>query len=167
MKVNAKICFYAFKNLQGWRYQAVRLLSFSRHTHAHLEFDTNPAVALVVTDCGKLKVIRPEILKSKRAIKYYEYSVGLLDFSGDDLMFANKYPSPNSFVMIFYMVIGRFFGMKKPASCITFICDYLKFKGLDVPTLFTPKELWEELHATNNDRWKSQSGEDYSSQMAK
>lgn len=166
MKANVKICFYSFKPVQGWRYQVIRLLSWSRHTHAHLEFDTNPNIAIVVTDCGKTKVIQPKLLNKQGATKYYEYSIGCFSFSGEDLLYAHDYPKANSFKIIYYHLIGRYFNMKMPTTCVTFICDYLNFKGLSVPKLYSPKQLWETLHADNNDWRQSQSGQDNTSQVA-
>ena len=167
MRVNAKICFYKFKPLQAWRYAFIRVLTNSKHTHAHLEFDTEPPIAVIVIDGKAAQVIKGASLSKLKVEKYYEYNIGELDLSADDFHYFLKYRKINAAKMIFYYAVGRFFGMKKAASCVTFICDYLKFKGWDVPDLFSPKELWESLHADNNDRWKGPSGQNNTSQMAK
>lgn len=167
MRVNAKICFYKFKPLQAWRYTFIRVLTNAKHTHAHIEFDTDPPIAVIVIDGKAAQVIKVANLPKLKVDKYYEYDLGDLELSSADFEFFMKYRQINAAKMIFYYTVGRFFGMKKPASCVTFICDYLKFKGWDIPDLFSPKELWESLHADNNDRWKGPSGQNNTSQMAK
>ena len=166
MRVNAKIAFYKFKPLQGWRYAFIRVLANTKHTHAHLEFDLNPPVAVVVIDGAAAQVMKVSSLEKMKVEKYYEYPIGELDISSTDFQFFQTYKNIKAFKMIFYAVVGRFFGMKKPASCVTFICDYLRFKGWDTPDLFSPKELWESLHADNNDRWKGPRGQNNTSQVA-
>ena len=167
MRVNAKICFYKFKPLQAWRYAFIRLLTNSKHTHAHLEFDTEPPIAVIVIDGKAAQVIKVASLPKLKVEEYYKYDIGDIDLSADDFNYFLKYRKINAAKMIFYYAVGRFFGMKKAASCVTFICDYLKFKGWDVPDLFSPKELWESLHADNNDRWKGPRGQNNTSQVAK
>jgi hypothetical protein len=167
MRVNAKICFYKFKPLQAWRYTFIRVLTNAKHTHAHIEFDTDPPIAVIVIDGKAAQVMRVANLPKLKVDKYYEYDLGDLELSSADFEFFMKYRQINAAKMIFYYAVGRFFGMKKPASCVTFICDYLKFKGWDIPDLFSPKELWESLHADNNDRWKGPRGQNNTSQMAK
>jgi len=167
MRVNAKICFYKFKPLQAWRYAFIRVLTNSKHTHAHLEFDTEPPIAVIVIDGKAAQVIKVASLPKLKVEEYYKYDIGDIDLSADDFNYFLKYRKINAAKMIFYYAVGRFFGMKKAASCVTFICDYLKFKGWDVPDLFSPKELWESLHADNNDRWKGPRGQNNTSQVAK
>jgi hypothetical protein len=167
MRVNARICFYNFKKLQGWRYYFIRLLSWSRHTHAHLEFDLTEPFAYVVVDGQKIRALKLGLLQELGIEKYYEFNVGELEMNTKDMQFAYAYPKLNSKTMIIYQLFGRFIGMKRPSSCVTFICDYLKFKGWDIPDLFSPQELWESLHADNNDRWSGPCGQNHSSQMAK
>lgn len=167
MRVNAKICFYKFKPLQAWRYAFIRVLTNSKHTHAHLEFDTEPPIAVIVIDGKAAQIIKVASLPKLKVEEYYKYDIGDIDLSADDFNYFLKYRKINAAKMIFYYAVGRFFGMKKAASCVTFICDYLKFKGWDVPDLFSPKELWESLHADNNDRWKGPRGQNNTSQVAK
>jgi hypothetical protein len=167
MRVNAKICFYKFKPLQAWRYTFIRILTNAKHTHAHLEFSTEPPIAVIVIDGKAAEIMQVASLSKLKVEKYYEYDIGDLELSSNDFQFFQRYRQINAIKMIFYYAIGRFFGMKKPASCVTFICDYLKFKGWDIPDLFSPKELWESLHADNNDRWKGPRGQNHSSQVAK
>jgi hypothetical protein len=167
MRVNTKICFYKFKPVQSWRYTFIRVLTNAKHTHAHLEFNTEPPMAVIVIDGKAAEVVKVAALSKLKVEKYYEYDIGDLDLSSNDFQFFMKYRQISAVKMIFYYAVGRFFGMKKPASCVTFICDYLKFKGWDVPDLFSPKELWESLHADNNDRWKGPCGQNHSSQVAK
>lgn len=166
MRVNVKICFYKFKPIQTWRYAFIRILTNAKHTHAHLEFNTEPPIAVIVIDGKAAEITKVKTLSKLKAEKYYEYDIGDLELSSADFTFFQNYPKINAVKMIFYYTVGRFFGMKKPASCVTFICDYLKFKGWDIPDLFSPKELWESLHASDNVRWKSQSGQDNTSQVA-
>jgi hypothetical protein len=166
MRVNARICFYNFKELQGWRYYFIRLLSWSHHTHAHLEFDLNKPFAYVVIDGKEIRALKLGLLQELGITKYYEFDIGCLEMGTLDIMFASSYKRLNSKSMIIYQLFGRFFGMKRPSSCVTFICDYLKFKGWDIPDLFSPQELWESLHADNNDRWKGPRGQNNTSQVA-
>lgn len=165
MKVNGRIVFYNFKKVQGWRYYAIRLLSWSRHTHAHIEFDLSVPFAFVVVDRKPVKVMRLANLKQLKISKYYEFDLGSMDMSEEDIVFAYKYKPLNSYKMLVYTLIGKHIGMKQPTNCITFICDYLKFKGWDTPNLFNPKQLWESLHDNNNDRWTSKSREDNTSKV--
>ena len=167
MRVNAKICFYKFKPLQGWRYSFIRVLTNAKHTHAHLEFDADPPIAVIVVDGKAAEVMRVSSLSKLGVEKYYERNLGELELSSADFQFFQTYKNISAFKMIAYYAIGRFFGMKKPASCVTFICDYLKFKGWDIPDLFSPKELWESLHASDNARWSGPCGQNNTSQMAK
>ena len=166
MRVNAKICFYKFKPLQGWRYAFIRVLTNAKHTHAHLEFSVDPPIAVILIDGKAAQVMRVVALDRMGVEKYYEYDIGELEIASKDFQFFQAYKNISAIKMIFYYSVGRFFGMKKPASCVTFICDYLKFKGWDIPTLFSPKELWESLHADNNDKWKGPRGQNHSSQVA-
>jgi hypothetical protein len=124
-------------------------------------------MAVIVIDGKAAEVVKVAALSKLKVEKYYEYDIGDLDLSSNDFQFFMKYRQISAVKMIFYYAVGRFFGMKKPASCVTFICDYLKFKGWGVPDLFSPKELWESLHADNNDRWKGPCGQNHSSQVAK
>lgn len=165
MKVNGRIVFYNFKKVQGWRYYAVRLLSWSRHTHAHIEFDLSIPFAFVVVDRRPVKVMRLSALKLLNITKYYEFDLGSFDIDEEDIIFAYRYKPLNSYMMLAYTTLGQFMGMKKPTNCITFICDYLQFKGWDIPNLFTPKQLWESLHDNNNDRWTGKSREDNTSKV--
>ena len=166
MRVNAKICFYKFKPLQAWRYAFIRVLTNAKHTHAHLEFNTEPPIAVIVIDGKAAEIMKVASLSKLKVEKYYEYDIGELELSSADFQFFQKYRQISAVKMIFYYAVGRFFDMKKPASCVTFICDYLKFKGWDIPDLFSPKELWESLHADNNDRWKGPRGQNNTSQVA-
>jgi hypothetical protein len=167
MRVNAKICFYKFKPVQAWRYTFIRIFTNAKHTHAHLEFNTEPPIAVIVIDGKAAEVIQTKSLAKLKVEKYYEYNIGDLELSSADFKFFQSYQQISAVKMISYYAVGRFFGMKKPASCVTFICDYLKFKGWDIPDLFSPKELWESLHANNNDRWKGPRGQNNTGQMAK
>lgn len=167
MRVNAKICFYKFKPLQGWRYSFIRVLTNAKHTHAHLEFSASPPIAILVIDGKAAQVFKVDTLNKTGIEKYYEFDLGELELTASDFQFFQTYKNISAIKMIFYYAIGRFFGMKKQASCVTFICDYLKFKGWDIPDLFSPKELWESLHADNNDRWKGPRGQNNTSQVAK
>lgn len=167
MKANTRIVFYNFKAVQGWRWYFIRVLAWSKHTHAQLEFDYQQPFAFVLAAGKKTQSMRLAVLNKFKVKPYYSFEVGPIDISNADLWYAHKYPKLSSIKMIWYQAIGRHFGMKRPVSCITFICDFLKSNGLDVPDLFTPQQLWESLHADNNDRWKSQSGQDNTSQVAK
>jgi hypothetical protein len=166
MRVNAKICFYKFKPLQGWRYSFIRVLTNAKHTHAHLEFSTEPPIAVLVIDGKAAEVFKVATLDKTGIQKYYEFDLGELELSSSDFQFFQTYKNISAIKMIFYYCIGRFFGMKKPASCVTFICDYLKFKGWNIPDLFSPKELWENLHASDNARWSGPRGQNNTSQVA-
>jgi hypothetical protein len=166
MKANTKIVFYNFKAVQGWRWYFVVLSTMSKHTHAHLEFDINHPFAFVLAAGKNTQSMRLSVLNKFKVKPYYSFDVGPIEISNDDLWYAHKYPKLSSFKMIFYQLIGRHFGMKHPVSCITFICDYLKSKGMNVPDLFTPQQLWESLHASDNVRWQSPSGQDNAGQVA-
>jgi hypothetical protein len=166
MKANTKIVFYNFKAVQGWRWYFVKALTWSKHTHAHLEFDCTQPFAFVLAVGKKTQAMRLSVLEKFKVKPYYTFEVGVLEVNNDDIWFAHKYPKLSAVKMIWYQAIGRHFGMKRPASCVTFICDFLKSNGLDVPDLFTPQQLWESLHASNNVRWQSQSGQDNAGQVA-
>ena len=167
MRVNARICFYNFKKLQGWRYYFIRLLSWSRHTHAHIEFDLEEPFAYVVIDGQEIRALKLGLLQELGIEKYYEFNLGSIEINTKDMQFALTYPKLNSKLMILYYPIGRLFGMQQPASCVTFICDYLKFKGWDIPDLFSPQELWESLHVNYNDQWSGPCGKNHTSKMDK
>lgn len=166
MRVNSRIVFADFHKIQGWRWWAVVLSTWSSNTHAHIEFDFKHPFAFIVVDGGRTKAIRLEHLEQKGAKAYYTYPLGEIDISEEDIIYALKYPKANSAKMLFYQLIGRHIGMKMPTSCITFICDYLRTKGYDTPQLFTPRQLMEELENDNNrSRWTSKSGQDNAGQM--
>lgn len=167
MKVNAKICFYNFKPLQKKWYYIVRLLSWSHHTHAHIEFDLSKPFAFIVTHNNPVRALKLELLLQMGVTKYYSYDLGLINMTELDIKYALQYEKPHIGKMILYQCIGRFIGMEQPASCVTFICDYLRHKGWDTPNLFSPKELWEDLHDTNNVKWSSPCREDNLSQVVK
>jgi len=167
MKVKAEIAFYDFKPLQKKWYYIVRLLSWSRHTHAHIEFNINKPFAFIVTHNNPIRALKLELLLQMGVKKYYSYDLGELDMNELDISYANNYEKPNIWKMIAYQFGGKFLGMKQPASCITFICDYLRFKGWETPYLFTPKELWEILHDSNNVRWSRPCGKDNTSKVVK
>ena len=154
MKVNARIVFADFRKVQGWRWYAIRWLTGSNHTHAHLEFDFRHPFAIVCSAGKKTQVIRLSYLRKLGIENYYEFDIGDVDLTDDDILYAYHYPILSTTKMILYQLFGRFLNYEQPTSCITFICDYLRFKGRDVPYLFTPKELWENLHASDNVGWQ-------------
>jgi hypothetical protein len=166
MKVKAWIAFYDFKKVQGWRWWAIKWLTGSIHTHAHIEIQFAEPVAFVVGDRVKAKVMRLSTLEKLGAVRYWTYDLGCLYVTNRDLKFVQQYRKPNSIVMIFYLLLGKWLGMQHPVSCISFICDYLTFKGWEVPNLFTPRELWETLNADNHVRWTGPSRKDDTCQMA-
>lgn len=167
MKVNAKICFYNFKAIQKKWYYIVCLLSGSHHTHAHIEFDLNKPFAFITTTGSPVRALKLELLLQMGVTKYYSYDLGFINMTELDIKYARQYEKQHIGKMVLYQCIGRFVGMKRPASCVTFICDYLRHKGWDTPNLFSPKELWEDLHDINNVKWSSPCREDNLSQVVK
>ena len=168
MKVNARIVFADFRKVQGWRWWVTRLLTLSNHTHAHIEFLYEQPTAFIVVDFTNIKAMRTSRLEKMGVTTYFYYPLGEIDISEKDVLYALTYPKANSLRMVLYQAVGRFFGMKQPVSCITFICDFLRTKGYNTPQLFTPRQLMEDL--TSDDhyvRWSSPSGQDNASQMAK
>jgi len=118
----------------------------------------------VVVDHNHIKTIRLKYLENLGVTTYFSYPLGEIDISEEDVVYAMMYPKANSIKMIWYQFAGRFFGMKRPTSCVTFICDFLRNKGYNTPKLFTPKELMEDLtNDDHHDRWSSQSRKDNAS----
>jgi hypothetical protein len=165
MKVKARIVFCDFRRVQGWRYGVTKFLTRSEHTHAHIEIDFKMPFAFIVADFNSIRTIRLSHLEKLGIKSYYTFELGEIDITDTDIWYAQKYPKANSTVAIFYQAIGRFFGMRRPVSCVTFICDYLRYKGWNTPDLFTPRELWESLHASNDDQWSSPRWKDNAGKM--
>jgi hypothetical protein len=167
MKVKAEIAFYDFKPLQKKWYYIICLLSWSRHTHAHIEFRLKEPFAFIVNHNSKIRALKLELLLQMGVKKYYSYDLGELNMNELDIKYASNYIKLNIWKMIAYQIGGKFLGMKQPTSCVTFICDYLRFHGWETPNLFTPKELWEILHDSNNVRWSRPCGKDNTSKVVK
>jgi hypothetical protein len=167
MKVNTQIAFTNFRKIQGNWWWVVCLVDRTTHTHAQIEINfEHPFTFLTMLD-RKPSVVRQSYLTRLGARTYATYDLGEIDISDADLAFATNYPSMSAWKMLLYRLGGKWFGMEQPKSCVTFICDYLRWKGYDSPNLFSPRELWENLNASNNAWWSSPSRQDNPRQMDK
>jgi len=146
MKVEAKIVFYNFKRVQGWRWWAIRWLTCSTHTHAHLELGFSSPVALLVCDGKPMRVMHVALLEKLGTFSYKTFPLGCIDFTETDLQYVRNYPKPRGMVSLAYYIFGRWLGLRHPVGCVTFICDYLRLKGWNTPDLFTPHEQIGRAH---------------------
>lgn len=167
MKVKATISFLNFRKIQGPWWWVITILENSPHTHAQIDFAFEHPFTFLTMANKKPAVVRQSYLTRLGATTYATYDLGEIDISDADLAFATNYPSLSAWDMILYTIGGKYLGIRQPKSCVTFICDYLRWKGYDSPHLFSPKELWENLNAGNNDWWSGPSRQDNPSQMDK
>ncbi len=163
MIADCYIKFYTFKKFQGWRWWGIVLCTGSTHTHAQLEFYCKKnRIVFLTLDGAPLKVFKLGLQTSRflGSNPYCTYPVGKLELLDEDFEWANTSPQPRAWKLLLYHFVGRFFGMRIPDNCVTFISDLLNRKGYNIPRMFSPKELWRYLHDGNNVSRTSPSGQD-------
>jgi hypothetical protein len=153
--IKIKICFYSSFKLQGWRKLVIAAMQGTKHTHVHIEImNKTHNLVLLTVDGGSPRIIKLGLNKKFLGLDpYYSVSVTLPHLSPSWFDFVVTYKPTHHWQLIWYQ-IKRYFGLenktKIPPTCTTFVSDFLFLHDIEIPTFFSPKELWRYFHDGNN-----------------
>jgi hypothetical protein len=158
---DVKIGFYMYTHPLGgrgtnkWKYYyetilltLIRLCSFSNITHCHIQIGNNSMVALMGMDATFASI---ETVNSFLGEPDILIDIGNLeiDVEGIDKIISGLFRgTPHE--IICWFLFTRWFGVKKPKTCATLICEILQLCGHQIKTCVSPAELYREVRQCNS-----------------
>lgn len=157
MKADIYLAFYDYSSGLGWwRSLLIKILTLNKVNHVGLVFSLPFAnITPMVMDGSPTRLMTEFIIEQKGGICLYKKYMGSYDICLEQIKkIADEHPISTWYKVLFWYVIGRWFGVNT-SNCVTFAVDWLnknlgyKFKNRHIPHLL----MQEVQHDYSNDWW--------------